>query len=134
MPTAITFLAAQAGHTAMEGARLASYGTALLSIGTILGALIVPLLADSLGRKLNQVIFFAIMGAFIWLAFGHVFYQNKGALEWFLVCVFFLGVEAQTSRPIPSGYLNSTGPSVARAPWLLFAMWDGLRRRALHFW
>ncbi len=92
VPAAITFLAARAGRNSAQGARLASYGTALLSIGTILGALIVPLIADKFGRKINQAIFFTLMGAFIWLAFGYVFYRGQGALEWFLVCVFFLGI------------------------------------------
>jgi MFS family permease len=92
VPAAITYLAIGAGKTAMEGARLASYGTALLSIGTILGALIVPAIANRLGRRMNQGIFFVFMGASIWLAFGRVFYLQTAALEWFMVCVFFLGI------------------------------------------
>jgi len=92
VPAAITYLAAKAGRTELSGTRLASYGTALLSIGTILGALIVPQIAERLGRKVNLAIFFALMAAFIWLAFGHVFYMGTNALGWFMVCVFFLGV------------------------------------------
>ncbi len=46
VPSAVTYLATKEGMTTMEGARWASYGTALLSIGTIIGALIVPGIAD----------------------------------------------------------------------------------------
>lgn len=92
VPSAITYLAQQAGRTTVDAARLASYGTALLSIGTIIGALIVPAIANAVGRKMNEIIFFALMGASIWLAFGYVFYMGHAALAWFMVCVFFLGI------------------------------------------
>jgi hypothetical protein len=32
------------------------------------------------------------MGLSIWLAFGYVFYMGAGALAWFMVLVFFLGL------------------------------------------
>jgi MFS family permease len=92
VPAAITYIAARVGRTAMEGARLASYSTALLGIATVLGALIVPLLGDWLGRKVTLAIFYTIMGLSIWVAFGHVFYMQAGALPWFLVCAFALGL------------------------------------------
>lgn len=92
VPSAVTYLATKGGKTTMEGARWASYGTALLSIGTIIGALIVPRIADRLGRRINLAIFFAAMFFFIALAFGYVYYMENGALQWFMVCVFFLGV------------------------------------------
>lgn len=92
VPTAVTYIATGAGRTAAEAARLASYASALLGIGTILGALIVPLVAERLGRKPTLGIFFATMGLFIWLAFGHVFYMTTGALGWFMVCAFCLGL------------------------------------------
>jgi MFS family permease len=92
VPTAVTYLAARTGHTAMEAARLASYGTALLAIGTILGALLMPWIAERLGRRITLGIFFAMMAVFIWLAFGYVFYLQTSALPWFMVCVFLLGV------------------------------------------
>jgi MFS family permease len=92
MPAAIADLAAKAGRTADEGTRLASYGTALLGSGTIVGALVVPLVADRIGRKWTQAVTFALMGGAIWMAFGVVFYLSSGALPWFMVCSFFLGL------------------------------------------
>ena len=92
MPAAVTYIAARSGGTAMHGAQMASYSTALLGIGTILGALSSPFLAEWLGRRFALGFFFALMLIFVWLAFGHVFYMGAGALGWFMVCAFFLGV------------------------------------------
>ena len=91
VPTAITELARNAGRAA-DAARLASWSGAILAIGTIIGAAISPFLAEWLGRKAALGIFFALMLAFIVLSFGYVFYLGPGALEWFLICTFFLGV------------------------------------------
>src|SRR6201998_3769510 len=91
-PTAMTFIAQKAGRTVAESARLASYSTALLGITTVLGALIVPFLADWLGRRATLAIFYAIMMCAIWLAFGHVFYMQHNAIAWFLVCSVLLGL------------------------------------------
>jgi MFS family permease len=91
-PTAMTYIAERSGKTAAEGALLASYSTALLGIATVLGALIVPGLADWLGRRATLAIFYAIMMCAIWLAFGHVFYMQQNAIAWFLVCSVLLGL------------------------------------------
>ncbi|HYL83235.1 MAG TPA: MFS transporter, partial [Candidatus Angelobacter sp.] len=92
VPTAITQLAAKAGRTAVEAAKLSSYGTALLAIGTILGALMTPWLCERFGRKSALGFFFSMMFVFIALAFGFVFYLQTGALAWFMACLFFLGI------------------------------------------
>jgi MFS family permease len=92
VPAAMTYIAGSAGRTAMNAAQLASYSTALLGIGTVLAALVVPLIAERLGRRIALGIFYAVMGASIWLAFGHVFYMQTNAVAWFMVCAFLLGV------------------------------------------
>jgi MFS family permease len=92
VPAAMTYIAGSAGRTAMNTAQLASYSTALLGIGTVLAALVVPLIAEWLGRRIALGIFYAVMGASIWLAFGHVFYMQTNAVAWFMVCAFLLGV------------------------------------------
>lgn len=91
-PTAMTYIAERAGRTPTQGALLASYSTALLGITTVLGALIVPLLADWLGRRATLAIFYAVMFSAIWLAFGHVFYMAQNAIAWFLACSVLLGL------------------------------------------
>jgi MFS family permease len=92
VPAAVTYIAENAGRTEMQAARLASYSTALLGIGTVLGALVVPLIADRVGRKITLAIFYTLMMLSIWTAFGQVFYMGAGALGWFIVCSFFLGL------------------------------------------
>lgn len=92
VPSAVTFLAERAGRSSADAARLASYSSALLGIGTIIGALIVPFIADRLGRRLTMGIFYAMMLSFLVLAFGHVFYMKHNALPWFMVCTFLLGL------------------------------------------
>jgi MFS family permease len=92
VPAAMTYIATKGGETAMTAARLASYSTALLGIGTIITAVLTPLVADRVGRRVALGILFGFMLAFIWLAFGHVYYMPAGGTAWFMVCAFFLGV------------------------------------------
>lgn len=84
VPAAMTYIATRGGHTAIEAARLASYSTALLGAATVLGALIVPFVAEWLGRRATLAIFYSIMAGSIWVAFGHVFYMERGAVGWFI--------------------------------------------------
>jgi MFS family permease len=92
VPASVTELAVIAGRTRADGARLASYGTMLLSAGTILGCLALPPLAESLGRRLTLGVYFVVMFLSIAIGFGYVFYLGAAALPWFMVCLFFLGV------------------------------------------
>ena len=91
-PTAMTYIAERSGKTAVQGAQLASYSSALLGIATVLGALIVPFMADWLGRRATLGIFYAVMMCAIWLAFGRVFYMAQNAIPWFLACSVLLGL------------------------------------------
>jgi MFS family permease len=92
VPASVTTLAAKARFTEPQGVRLASYGTMILSAGTIIGCLLLPILAEKFGRRLTLGIYFALMAVFIWLGFGYVFYLEQNALVWFLICLFWLGV------------------------------------------
>jgi MFS family permease len=92
VPAAMTYIATRTGHTALDGARLASYSTALLGMATVLGALIVPLLAENLGRRLTLAVFYGVMLGSVWIAFGHVFYMQEHAVGWFMVCAVLLGL------------------------------------------
>jgi MFS family permease len=120
VPAAITFLAVKAGHSSFQSARLASYGTGILSIGTILGALSVPAIADRLGRRVNQAIFYSLMGLVIVVTFGYVFYLPNDALKWFLVCLFFLGLGG-ANYTVYSFWLPEQYETECRASALAFA-------------
>jgi MFS family permease len=91
VPAAVTQIATREGYTTADATRLASYGTMLLSAGTIIGCLILPLIAESLGRRKTLAIYFAIMLLMISTGFGYVFYQPD-ALALFMAVLFFLGV------------------------------------------
>jgi len=92
VPSSITYLAGREGFNAPDSARLASWATMLLSTGTILGCLLLPALAERLGRRGALAFYFALMFLFIALGFGYVFYRSDQALPWFMTCLFFLGV------------------------------------------
>ena len=89
-PTAIMTLAKKAGMSLPQASKMASVGTAILSLGTILGCLVVPGLAERLGRRKTLAIYFTGMLAFIALSFGWAFYLESG-LKPFIGCLFFLG-------------------------------------------
>ena len=89
-PTAIITLAKKAGMAQADAVKTASIGTAILSIGTILGCLCVPLLAERFGRKKTLALYFTGMFVMIVLAFGWAFYLAD-ALYPFIAMLFFLG-------------------------------------------
>jgi MFS family permease len=91
VPTSITQIAVREGHAAAEAARLASYGTMLLSAGTILGCLALPPLAEAFGRRLTLGFYFLVMFFSVAVGFGYVFYLPR-ALAPFMAVLFFLGV------------------------------------------
>jgi MFS family permease len=92
VPSSITYLAGREGFSAADAARLASWATMLLSAGTILGCLMLPWLAERLGRRGALGFYFGLMFLFIAVGFGYVFYRNEHTLPWFMTCLFFLGV------------------------------------------
>jgi len=89
-PSAIITLAKKQGMDAVTAVRTASLGTGLLSIGTILGCLAVPLLAERFGRRKTLGLFFVGMACCIWLSFGWAFYLPNGLVP-FISVLFFLG-------------------------------------------
>ncbi len=92
VPAAITYIAVNSGRTTLIAAHMASYSTALLGTATVLGALIVPWLAERVGRRVTLALFYSVMLGAIWLAFGYVFYFQHNAVAVFMVCAFLLGL------------------------------------------
>jgi MFS family permease len=88
VPSSVRAIAVREGHAA-GASQLASYATMLLSVGTILGCILMPMLAEALGRRGALACYFVVMFGSIWLGFGYLFYTS---LAWFLVCLFVLGI------------------------------------------
>jgi MFS family permease len=89
-PTAIISLAKHAGMSQPEAVRVSSLGMGLLSLGTILGCLAVPPLAERFGRKRTLAFYFFGMATCILLSFGWAFYLSQGLVP-FIAVLFFLG-------------------------------------------
>ncbi|MGE5244703.1 MAG: MFS transporter [Betaproteobacteria bacterium] len=92
VPASVTQIAMREGYGAASAVRLASYGTMLLSVGTILGCIALPPLAELWGRRFTLGVYFTLMLLSIAIGFGYVFYLPAGALEWFMACLFALGI------------------------------------------
>jgi MFS family permease len=91
VPTAVTQIAVREGHATSEAARLASYGSMVLAIGTIVGCLLAPWLAERLGRRKAMATYFMTMFVGVIIAFGYVFYQ-PAALMPFFPMIFVMGL------------------------------------------
>jgi MFS family permease len=91
VPTAVTQTALREGLTPPEAARMASYGSMVLSIGTIIGCLMAPGLAERWGRRRAMAAYFVFMGVAVAFGFGYVFYLPMALMEFF-VLIFFLGL------------------------------------------
>ncbi len=89
-PTAVLLLAGKAGITGTQATRMVSVASGILALGTILGCLLVPPLAERFGRKLTLSFYFLGMGASIALSFGWAFYLPHGLYP-FISVLFFLG-------------------------------------------
>jgi MFS family permease len=90
-PTALIQLARNQGMDAAAASQIASIGTGVLSIGTIIGCLAMPILAERFGRRAALCVFFVVMLVSIPAAFAWAFYLPNGLVP-FIVVLFFLGV------------------------------------------
>ena len=91
VPTSVREIALREGIAAGDATRLASYGTMVLSIGTILGCIVLPSMAERFGRRLTLGLYFVVMFFSIAVGFGYIFYLPS-ALAPFFAVLFFLGV------------------------------------------
>jgi MFS family permease len=89
-PSAVIQIATKSGLDKAGASKAASLATAILSIGTILGCLAIPHLAESIGRKRTLLVYFLGMAATIGATFGWAFYREQG-LNVFIGCLFLLG-------------------------------------------
>jgi len=91
VPAATTQMAVREGYATADAARIASYGSMMLAVGTIIGCLMAPYVAERLGRRGAMASYFVALGVAVAIAFGFVFYQ-PAALTLFFVLIFFLGI------------------------------------------
>ncbi|RQH08880.1 MFS transporter [Paraburkholderia dinghuensis] len=89
-PSAVIQLATKAGASKADAMRTASIATGLLSIGTILGCLALPPMAERIGRKWTLAIYFTGMAVSIAASFGWAFYLENGLVP-FMALLFVLG-------------------------------------------
>jgi len=120
VPTAITTLAMAGGRPAPVAAQIASYGMMLISFATIIGCLIMPWLAEWLGRRGALAFFFSLMLIFVAVTFGKVFYMGPTALPLFFVCLFFLGLGG-ANFAVYTLWLPEQYPTECRASAFAFA-------------
>ena len=92
VPTAITQIAMRQGAIAADAARIASYGSGLLAIGTVLGCLMAPILAERFGRRVAMAIYLSLLCVTTAVSFGWAFFLQVNALQIFFVMTFLLGV------------------------------------------
>lgn len=88
--SAVVSLATRAGLSKVDAIHLASVGAAILSIGTIIGCLVAPYIAEKFGRRTALGLYFAGMAGAIVLAFGWAFYLPDG-LRLFMASLAVLG-------------------------------------------
>jgi MFS family permease len=106
-PSAVIQLATKAGMTKADAARTASVATGLLSIGTIIGCLALPHMAERIGRRLTLAVYFVGMALSIVLAFGWAFYLENGLVPFIALLVvlgFFGGNFALFSLWLPEQF------------------------------
>ncbi|MCP3705801.1 MFS transporter [Paraburkholderia sp. CNPSo 3274] len=89
-PSAVIQLATKAGANKAEAIRTASIATGILSIGTILGCLALPPMAERIGRKWTLAVYFTGMAVTIAASFGWAFYLENGLVP-FIALLFVLG-------------------------------------------
>ncbi len=92
VPAAVTEIVNRQKIPGLNVTHLISLATMLLSVATIIGCVVLPLLAERLGRRWTLGMYYACMLASIAIGFGYVFYFPENTLKWFMVCLFFLGL------------------------------------------
>ena len=93
VPTAITQIAMRQGAVAADAARTASWGGAVLAIGTVIGCLCAPILAERYGRRVAMALFMSLLTVTTAVSFGWAFFiMGPNALPIFFVMTLLLGL------------------------------------------
>ena len=93
VPTALTQIALREGAVAADAARIASWGGAVLAIGTVIGCLCAPILAERYGRRVAMALFMSLLTVTTAVSFGWAFFiMGPNALPIFFVMTALLGL------------------------------------------
>ena len=93
VPTALTQIAQRQGAAAADAARIASWGGAVLAIGTVIGCLLAPILAEKFGRRVAMAMFMSLLTVTTAVSFGWAFFvMGPNALPIFFAMTALLGL------------------------------------------
>jgi MFS family permease len=120
VPAAVTTLSEASGRNGREIVQLASYATMCVAFATILGCVLMPLLAERFGRRGALAFYFVLMMVFIMITFGKVYYWGPSGLPWFFICLFFLGLGG-ANFSVYTLWLPEQYPTECRASAFAFA-------------
>jgi MFS family permease len=108
-----------------SAAKMVSYGTGPLSIGTIPGRIAATWLAERVGRRPTLALYYPGMMVAVATAFGWAFYLPLGtALPTFMAILFFLGLFGGNFAIFSRGLPELFGTEV-RATAFAFCTWIG---------
>jgi len=92
VPTAVTQILQRQGVVGPDAVRIASYGSMVLAVSTVIGCLLAPVLAERYGRRPTMAMFLSLLCVATATAFGWAFYREVNALETFFVFIVLLGL------------------------------------------
>jgi MFS family permease len=93
VPTAFTQIALRQGAVAADAARIASWGGGVLAIGTVIGCLCAPILAERYGRRVAMGLFMSLLTVTTAVSFGWAFFvMGPNALPIFFAMTLLLGL------------------------------------------
>ena len=93
VPTAFTQIALRQGAVAADAARIASWGGGVLAIGTVIGCLLAPILAERYGRRVAMGLFMSLLTVTTAVSFGWAFFiMGPNALPIFFAMTLLLGL------------------------------------------
>ena len=93
VPTALTQIALRQGAAAADAARIASWGGGVLAIGTVIGCLLAPILAERYGRRVAMGLFMSLLTVTTAVSFGWAFFvMGPNALPIFFAMTLLLGL------------------------------------------
>jgi MFS family permease len=93
VPTALTQIALRQGAAAADAARIASWGGGVLAIGTVIGCLLAPILAERYGRRVAMGLFMSLLTVTTAVSFGWAFFvMGPNAVPIFFAMTLLLGL------------------------------------------